>query len=130
MIKVDWQSGMDYNIRNKSGFMLHGKAASDAEGLTPIELLSGSLALCVSMSLVKIMEMDKVDPGQLSVSVAAEKAADRPSRVERFVVYVQFPKTIDSSYRNVLIQKAEQMCTIGNTLQLGAAIEIGASSLK
>ncbi|MBP1991819.1 OsmC family protein [Paenibacillus eucommiae] len=129
MIVAEWKSGQNYNIRNENGFSTYGVTAPDAEGMTPIELLSSSLALCVSISLVKLMERDGVDPGQLSISIEAEKAADSPSRVERFVLDIQLPELLDPAYRNKLIKSAERACTIGNTLRRGAEIEIKAHPL-
>ncbi|UVI30740.1 OsmC family protein [Paenibacillus spongiae] len=127
-VTVNWDNGSQYEISNDQGYKGIGRLTPGEDGLSPIELLSSSLALCVSISLVKLMEKDSVDAGKISVAVEAFKAKSLPSRVERFEIIVSLPGIIGPDYADKLIHEAERVCTIGTTLKVGVRIETEAHS--
>ncbi|PTF65852.1 hypothetical protein BUY34_09090 [Staphylococcus cohnii] len=123
--KVTWnQEAMQ--IQNDEGIQVTGSAKPEESGYTPIELMSSSLGLCLFITISRIFERDQLelDLTQLSVTVDAVKAENGPSRIEQFVVDIELPAGLDSSYRKKIILSAEKACTIGNTLQKGAEINI------
>ncbi|WP_413375187.1 OsmC family protein [Alkalihalobacillus sp. 1P02AB] len=95
-------------------------------GYSPVELITSSLGLCVFISLTKLFERDQIEieKEQLAVTVSASKAEGSPSRLEKFDVTVQFPTGLDNAYREKLLKSAERACTIGNTIQQGAKINM------
>ncbi|PWA09432.1 hypothetical protein DCC39_13110 [Pueribacillus theae] len=125
MIDVRW-SDSGYNIINDSNFEMKGASTPRTEGLTPIELLESSLGLCVAITINQILVRDGYGQAEVQVSVKAKKAKSPPSRVEKFLVDIRFPEGNDlkEEYRGKLIMLAERACTIGNTLQQGAAINM------
>ena len=112
-------------IHNEAGLQIIGSTAPNQSGLSPRELLEAALGLCVSISLQKIMDYDKVeyDKSSIGVEVKATKAADGTNRFSNFDVRVKLPSTLDETYKKKLMTLVERACTIGNTLKEGAAIE-------
>lgn len=111
-------------IQNNKLYEIKAADVPNSDGFTPIELLTGSLGLCVFISISRMLERDgiKWQEDELNISVTAEKAEKGPSRVEQFKVEVAMPASLDKSYRNKLLRSAEKACTIGNTLKNGATI--------
>ncbi|MCL6445531.1 MAG: OsmC family protein [Alicyclobacillus sp.] len=128
MATVTWTPDDSYRISGLGGYDISGSRTSDGIGMTPIDLISSSLALCVSITLVKLCERDGVELGPISVMVEATKAQDPPSRIERFSVSVALPPTLDESAKEKYVLAAERACTIGNTLKRGAAIDVRLAS--
>ncbi|QMV42699.1 OsmC family protein [Cohnella cholangitidis] len=112
-------------IYNEAGLQIIGSTAPNQSGLSPRELLEASLGLCVSISLQKIMDYDKVefDKSSISVDVSAVKAADGTNKFEKFTVRVKLPPTLDPTYKKKLMSVVERACTIGNTLKSEAIVD-------
>src|SRR5690625_902937 len=113
-------SNQNMQIKNDNGVEIK----LGTHGYTPVELLTGSLGLCIFITISKMFERDRVNENvsDFSVTVEAEKAEEGPSRIECFSVAIQMPEQLDDSYRLRLIQSAERACTIGNTIKQGAEI--------
>lgn len=114
----------DIQISNEQGAVVKGIASSSDNGLTPIELLTSSLGLCVFITLSKMFERDAIemDEDQLSIAVSAKKAESSPARIESFDVEITMPEHLEESYRAKLVRSAKRACTIGNTLKQGTTI--------
>ena len=65
-------------IHNEAGLQIIGSTAPNQSGLSPRELLESALGLCVSISLQKIMDYDKVeyDKSSIAVEVTARRRQD------------------------------------------------------
>lgn len=124
MTKIRIVEGQN-EIHNEAGLQIIGSTAPNQSGLSPRELLESALGLCVSISLQKIMDYDKVeyDKSVIGVEVTATKAADGTNRFSNFDVRVQLPSTLDEAYKKKLMTVVERACTIGNTLKEGAIVE-------
>lgn len=112
-------------ISNGAGVQVIGSNAPNQEGLSPRELLESAVALCVMISVKKVLERDQMayDPAGIEVDVSAVKEGDVTNRFTNLHVRVKLPDSLDEAYRNKLITIAERACTIGNTLQHGAVVE-------
>jgi uncharacterized OsmC-like protein len=112
-------------IYNEAGLQIIGSTAPNQSGLSPRELLEASLGLCVSISLQKILDYDKVecDKSSINVDVSAVKAADGTNKFEKFTVRVKLPPTLDPTYKKKLMSVVERACTIGNTLKSEAIVD-------
>ncbi|WP_274629994.1 OsmC family protein [Arvimicrobium flavum] len=97
-----------------------------APGFTPLELQAAALAACIAAS-VRIAARNKgLDRlGSLDVEVEAIKAEDQPSRLGTFVASVRFRDEIDEAVKRDLVEAAEHICTISNTLRAGDTIIVG-----
>ena len=59
------------------------------------------------------------------MTVEAIKAEDAPSRLGRFEVVVTFADPLDEAIMTRLVEAAEAICTISNTLRAGDAVIAG-----
>lgn len=124
MLKI--VEGQD-RIFNEAGVQLVGNHGPNLEGgLSPRELLEASLALCVSISLQKIMAYDGVDydKSSIHIEVSSVKAEDKSNKFSHFNVHVTLPQTLDPAYKEKLKSVVERACTIGNTLKSEAVVEL------
>lgn len=114
--------GKQHDIQTESGFNMDGLLSSGERGMSPIELLSSSLGLCISISLKKLLDRDGFDTHLVFVNVKSIKAEDSPSRIESFDIQITLPEELDAAYKYKLQKSAERACTIGNTLKAGSSV--------
>ncbi|WP_173932551.1 OsmC family protein [Chelativorans sp. Marseille-P2723] len=97
--------------------------STQARGFTPLELQAAALAACICASVriaannLKIGRLKGID-----VEVEAVKAEDAPSRLATFHCIVKFEDDLDDETQEELVEAAEHICTISNTLRAGATI--------
>lgn len=120
-------NGQDH-IYNGAGMQLVGTHSPDLDGgLNPRELLEASLALCISISLQKMMSFDgvKYDKDSIHIEVTSTKDEDRrKNRFAHFHVTVALPPTLEPDYKEKLKTVVERACTISNTLKGEAVVEL------
>lgn len=120
-------NGQD-QIYNEAGLQLVGAHSPDQEdGLNPRELLEASLALCVSISLQKMMSLDGVqyDKDSIHIEVTSSKDKDRrKNRFAHFNVEITLPPTLPHDYKEKLKTVVERACTISNTLKSEAVVKV------
>ncbi|MQT15164.1 OsmC family protein [Segnochrobactrum spirostomi] len=101
-----------------TGGTLTVATAVSEPGFSPIDLLHSSLAACLVLSA-------KIAANRLGVAdrivafkatVGGEKAADAPSRIARFDVAIEIEGDIDDETRRRIVEEAETICTVSNTL--------------
>ena len=117
MVKLNYAQGKN-EISNGSGVQLNGSKAPDLQGLSPRALLEGAVALCLSITLEKVLERDEVHVNldEIEIEVAASKAEGVTNRFTNFEAQLTFPKEIDAIYQQKLMKLIERGCTISNTL--------------
>ena len=106
-------------IANGAGSKIKGsKGPNIYGGLSPKELLEGAVALCLSMTLEKVLERDEVEVNfdELIINVQASKRAGAENRFSDFHVEVAFPSGLEPKYKQKLLKVIERGCTISNTL--------------
>ena len=125
MTTLQWKNGQN-EISNGAGMQIIGSKAPDQAGLSPKELLEAALALCVSISMEKILERDEieVDLNALKIDVKASKAEGVTNRFTHFDTTVEMPADLDPKYKKKLLILVERACTIGNTITEGATIHV------
>lgn len=126
MVQLKWEDGKN-TIANEEGVQVTGnKMPNQHGGLSPRELLEASVALCVSITLESILERDQleVDKNEIKVDVQASKADGVNNRFTDIIVHVNFPKALDSAYKEKLVKKVERGCTISNTLKGDVHVEL------
>ena len=97
-----------------------------AEGFTPLEIQAAALGACIAASVrIAARAADIGALGQIDVEVEAIKAEDEPSRLGRFEIVVHFSDPLDAAVQNRLIEAAEDICTISNTLRAGDTLVVG-----
>lgn len=126
MTTLQWKNGQN-EISNGAGFQVIGSSKGpDQEGLSPKELLEAALALCVSISMEKLLERDEiaVDLNALEITVKASKAEGVTNRFTHFETTVRMPEGLEDKYKKKLLVLVERACTIGNTITNGAEITV------
>ncbi|GAA0351497.1 OsmC family protein [Bacillus horti] len=118
------EGGQD-QVYNGAGIQLVGSHAPDQEGLSPKELLESALALCISITLQKLLERDGVsyEKDEIIVEVKARKEEGVTNRFTHFHTTLTFPSVLDPAYRAKLLTIVERSCTISNTLRGDVVIE-------
>lgn len=127
MVKLNYADGKN-EISNENGVQINGSKAPNLQGLSPKELLEGSVALCISITLEKILERDEVavNFNEVAIEVTASKAEGVTNRFTNFDAKIAFPKELDKAYQQKLLKLVERGCTISNTLVSEVTIELTA----
>lgn len=88
-------------------------------GFNPIDLLYASLASCLAMSArIAASQLGVLGRiGEITVSVAGEKASEGPNRVREFTIAFAITGDIDARTREKIAHIAEEICTVSNTLR-------------
>ncbi|MBN9026187.1 MAG: OsmC family protein [Rhizobiales bacterium] len=111
-------------VTSETGGHLSVVTRPSAEGFNPLDLMSASLSACIVLSVQIAARregwLDQIE--QVSAKVIPEKAHDEPSRVERFVTTVTIEGLLDEAKKAHLIEAAETICTVSNTIRAGAAV--------
>lgn len=125
MVQLTWKNG-ENEIANGAGRQLIGSKAPDQKGLSPKEMLEAALALCISISIEKVLERDdiNVNLNELVVEVTASKSEGITNRFTNFDAHVTLPSGLDEAYKKKLLTVVERVCTISNTLASEAKVNI------
>ena len=111
-------------VTSETGGHLSVVTRPSADGFNPLDLMSASLSACIVLSVQIAARregwLDQIE--QVSAKVIPEKAHDEPSRVERFVTTVTIEGLLDEAKKAHLIEAAETICTVSNTIRAGAAV--------
>ncbi|UXS01408.1 OsmC family protein [Agrobacterium tumefaciens] len=88
-------------------------------GYNPLDLMYASLAACLALSArIAASQMGVLDRFEnVSVSVSGEKSETEPYRIIRFDVSIDIAGDYDAETRHAIAHKAEEICTVSNTLK-------------
>lgn len=100
--------------------------SANGEGFNPLDLLFASLSSCLALSLrIAASEMALLDRFQgAKVDVTGVKSDGEIKRIERFLVFIVIEGDFTPVERESLIHRAEQICTVSNTLKVVPTIEL------
>lgn len=118
-------------ITSATGGQIATATAVSAAGFNPLDLLYGSLAACMVLSVrMAAQQAGMVDRlGPVRAAVTGTKAPDKPSRVAGMQITVDIAGAFDAGERDRLIADAETLCTISNTLHHAVTLHAVAGSL-
>ena len=94
----------------------------DDAGMTPPELLLGSLGACAAFYAAQYLRIHKLPVEGLVVRVAAEKAA-QPARIGKFRIDVDSPEAAKPGVSEGLLRAAKK-CLIHNTLMIAPVVDV------
>jgi uncharacterized OsmC-like protein len=121
-VKAHSSSASLSSVQNDRGRSVDAVFSPRADGFTPLELQAAALAACIDASVRLAARQEGAGSiGGLEVEVIASKAEDLPSRLDDFEVIVTFNDPLDGDAKNRLVEAAEAICTISNTLRSGEA---------
>jgi putative redox protein len=88
-----------FELENENGTICKIDSSKDIggkeRGLTPMELLAGALASCISIDILMILNKQNIEPDNYSVSVDAKKKNSVPSPFEKIHLVFTMNKEID-----------------------------------
>ncbi|TKT83001.1 OsmC family protein [Aquamicrobium sp. LC103] len=113
-------------ISNDRDQVIDAVFSPKADGFTPLEIQAAALAACIAASVrIAARAANLGQLGEIDVTVDAIKAEDEPSRLGRFEVAVHFGDALDDATQDRLVEAAEDICTISNTLRAGDTVIAG-----
>jgi uncharacterized OsmC-like protein len=113
-------------------FYRQGEALLDGgeqtPAISPVEFLLIAAAGCLALSCRVVLTDSDKSGSSIEVTAIGSKAAEPPSRLARIGLAVRFGSDIDALEARSIVEKAEKLCTVTNTLLGSVAIEIDSSS--
>ena len=98
-----------FELENESGTICKIDSSKDIggknKGLTPMELLAGALAACISIDVLMILNKQYIEPKKYAVSVDATKKNSVPSPFEK--IHLVF--SIDTEIDFLKVERAIQL---------------------
>jgi len=85
--------------------LIHQKTLEKNKGLTPMELLAGALAACISIDVLMILNKQHIEPKKYAISVDATKKNSVPSPFEK--IHLVF--SIDAEIDLLKVERAIQL---------------------
>ncbi len=116
-----------FDLKNENGTICKIDSSKDIggknKGLTPMELLAGALAACISIDVLMILNKQHIEPKKYAVSVDATKKNSVPSPFEK--IHLIF--TIDMEIDLLKVERAiklsiDKYCSVKASLNTGIQI--------
>ena len=110
-----------FELENENGTICKIDSSKDIggkeRGLTPMELLVGALASCISIDILMILNKQNIEPDNYSVSVDAKKKNSVPSPFEKIHLVFTMNKEIDLNKVQRAIQLSiDKYCSVKESL--------------
>jgi putative redox protein len=88
-----------FDLKNENGTICKIDSSKDIggknKGLTPMELLAGALAACISIDVLMILNKQHIEPKKYAVSIDATKKNSVPSPFEKIHLIFSIDMEID-----------------------------------
>ena len=110
-----------FELENENGTICKIDSSKDIggkeKGLTPMELLAGALASCISIDILMILNKQSIELDNYSVSVDAKKKNSVPSPFEEIHLVFTMNKEIDLNKVQRAIQLSiDKYCSVKESL--------------
>jgi uncharacterized OsmC-like protein len=118
------------HVTSVSGGEIGVVTVPSAVGFNPLDLLYASLSACLVLSArMAASQMGLLDRlMSVTATVTGDKAAEGPSRVERFNITFSIKGDFDDETRNAIARAAEdEICTVSNTIRGNPAFSTAVS---
>jgi len=106
-------------VTSETGGEINIVTSVSQPGFNPLDLLYASLSACIALSARiaagKLGVGDRLEA--VRVHVTGKKADDEPSRVALFSIEIEIDGDLDAATRRLIVEKAEEICTVSNTLR-------------
>jgi len=116
-----------FDLKNENGTICKIDSSKDIggknKGLTPMELLAGALAACISIDVLMILNKQHIEPKKYEVSVDATKKNSVPSPFEKIHLIFSIDMEIDLLKVERAIQLSiDKYCSVKASLNTGIQI--------
>ena len=125
LISVTHESDTKFAIRVRGHEVASDMSVKDGghdDGLSPVELLAGSLGACVAMIVQRYCDNHGYTDGHVEVSLTIE-LADDPKRIGNIVIDLEVPKDVPEN-RMEAIKRVAQRCPIHQTLKNPPTVDV------
>ncbi len=127
MITLKKSVDQPHEITNQKGVKtIAAPSESELDGYSPVDYLTSAVSICMGLTLDALIKRDDLPIESYEIAVDATKADDRPSRLEEVNVSITFGTKLDEKVKDKLIKSAIRGCTIGNTIETGAKVNVSA----
>jgi uncharacterized OsmC-like protein len=107
-------------VTSATGARIELSSAVSTPGYSPVDLMYAGIAGCLAISLRSAASeagvLDKLVSARIDVK--GRKAPEGRSRITHFDIAVEIDGDFDDKTRHALIERAEELCTVSNTLRL------------
>jgi len=106
-------------VVSATGAKIDLSSALSAPGYSPVDLLYAAVAGCLALSArIAASEMHLLDQFvEARVAVTGRKALEPPRRISHLDVTIEIEGDFDEATKQALIERAEELCTVSNTLK-------------
>ena len=106
-----------FEIKNENGATAVVDATTNIggknKGLTPMQLLAGSLAGCMSIDVISILNKQKIDPSYFAIEIQAKKKEGQPSPFENIHLLFKVDKNVPKEkLEKAIILSREKYCSV------------------
>jgi putative redox protein len=116
-----------FDLKNENGTICKIDSSKDIggknKGLTPMELLAGALAACISIDVLMILNKQHIEPKKYEVSVDATKKNSVPSPFEKIHLIFSIDMEIDLlKVERAIKLSIDKYCSVKASLNTGIQI--------
>ncbi len=106
-------------VTSATGATVELSAALSSPGYSPVDLMYAAVAGCLAISArIAASEMHVLDRFvSANVAVSGRKATPPERRVTHLDIRIELDGDFDAATRHALIERAEELCTVSNTLK-------------
>ena len=106
-----------FEIKNESGATAVVDATTTIggknKGLTPMQLLAGSLAGCMSIDVISILTKQKIEPSYFAIEIQATKKEGQPSPFENIkLIFIVNKEVPHDKLEKAIILSKEKYCSV------------------
>lgn len=113
-------------VTSRTGGQVTVVTGASEEGFNPLDLMFASLSACLALSAriaaSRLGILDRFE--SVFADVTGRKSADEPYRIEQFFVSIKIDGKFSESERFEIVEMAERICTVSNTLHTPPVISI------
>jgi len=116
-----------FDLKNENGTICKIDSSKDIggknKGLTPMELLAGALAACISIDVLMILNKQHIEPKKYAVSIDATKKNSVPSPFEKIHLIFSIDMEIDLlKVERAIKLSIDKYCSVKASLNTGIQI--------
>jgi putative redox protein len=111
------ESPFVFEVNNEKGAKVIIDASPEIggknQGLTPMQLLAGSLAGCMSIDVISILNKQKIEPSYFAIEIQATKKEGQPSPFENIkLIFIVDKEVPHDKLEKAIILSKEKYCSV------------------
>lgn len=111
------ESPFVFEVNNEKGAKVIIDASPEIggknQGLTPMQLLAGSLAGCMSIDVISILNKQKIEPSYFAIEIQATKKEGQPSPFENIkLIFIVDKEVPHDKLEKAIVLSKEKYCSV------------------